>query len=227
MERLHKKTLKVGAKKVSCGSLWKRALKVLPGFIFFLAFLFVGGVVFLSMKGKAEGKIPSIGRYQMMSVTGRSMEPAIKRGSAIFVKRPKDFGLLEIGDVITFISPADKKTIVTHRIAEVRNKNGEFSFVTRGDANAVNDIDAVPEEYIIGQVNFALPYVGFLMDFAKTGVGLLLLVVVPGGLIIIIETLNLFRELASYRRRKREMLLERLRESLLSESAQGGNELGG
>lgn len=202
----------------------KKLIKIVSWGLFFFAFLFVGGVVFLSLQSKATGKIPTIAGYQIYSVEGGSMEPNIKRGSVVFLKRPEDFSRLKEDDVITYISVADRKTIVTHRIVEVIRDGDEVAFVTRGDANDINDFDPVPSHHIIGQVKATLPYVGYLMSFAKTGVGLITLVIIPGVLIILLELLNLRRELVSIKRKKREMLLEKLREGLLPETAQGGRE---
>lgn len=203
---------------------WKKVLKVVTSGLFFFAFLLVGGIVFLSLQSKASGKIPTVFGYQIFSVSGSSMEPSINRGSVIFIKQPEDMSALKENDIITFVSGDENKTVVTHRIVEVVNDGGRLSFITRGDANDINDFNAVHEEYVFGQVKAYMPYLGFLMDFAKTGAGLVVLIVIPGVLIILLELLNLFREIAALKKRKREALLEKLRDNLLAGTTQGGRE---
>lgn len=205
-----------GVKKV------KKVLKVVSGSFFFLGFLLLGAVVFLALQSKATGKVPSIGGYQVYSITGGSMEPNIQRGSAVLVKRV-DTNKLEAGDVITFIDVADRKTVVTHRIVKVK-PGKENSFVTRGDANNDNDTDLVPAEHVIGQVKLVVPFAGYLMSFAKTREGLIFLIIIPGVLIILFELLSLRKELIHLKNQKTQKLLAKMKESLIKEAAQGGSE---
>ena len=210
-------------KSFSGGKKTRKVLKAISSGALVLLFLFIGAVVFLSIQSKAAGKIPSIGGYQIYSVLGGSMEPGIHKGSVVFLKRP-DFNDLKIGDVITFISVADKKTIVTHRIVEIK-RGEELSFITRGDANDANDTDALPAEHIIGQVKITVPFIGYLMNFARTKVGLISLIIIPGVLIILFELLSLRKEIIHVKKQKREKLLAQMKESLIKESAQGGNKV--
>ena len=74
---------------------------------------------------------------------------------------------LQVGDVIAFINPDDDKTVVTHRIVKISLKEEETTFITRGDANNADD-DSLPADKILGRVNVAIPFIGFLMSFART-----------------------------------------------------------
>lgn len=57
----------------------------------------------------------------------------------------------------------------THRIAEVLNDNGSVGFITRGDANNVDDTYTVYAGDIIGQWKGAkIGGFGKVMDFLRT-----------------------------------------------------------
>ena len=82
-----------------------------------------------------------------------------------------------VGDVITYRSPGNHTTL-THRIVSVRQEDGERAFTTKGDASLEPD----PQEVILrGQVSkmtFDIPYLGYVVDFAKSIQGVVLLLLV-------------------------------------------------
>ena len=65
--------------------------------------------------------------------------------------------------------------------------------ITRGDANNAPDAAPVPAENVIGKMELSVPYAGYLLDFAKSKKGLLVLVVIPGAIFIIAELYHLYR----------------------------------
>lgn len=200
----------------------RNTLKIVFGCGFVVFFLFSGFAVFLSVQSRATGKVPSIGNFQIYSVVGGSMEPNIHKGSVVITRRPKVEDL-KVGDVITFISPGDKKTVVTHRIAKISNTGGEITFTTRGDANDREDIEPLPANYILGQVRLTIPLVGNLMNFSRSKAGLIVLIIIPGVLIILIEALSLKKTLFQLKKQKEAALIAKLKESLNQTSAEGGN----
>jgi signal peptidase len=91
-----------------------------------------------------------------------------------------------VGDIITYRSQSGSDSLTTHRIVEV-NREESLRFVTRGDANNVNDPNMVLAENVVGRVTGSIPYVGYVMSFVQTRQGLILLIFVPGVLIILFE----------------------------------------
>lgn len=150
---------------------------------------FLGGlaILFAPLPFLAPAQIPSLKFYV---VSSGSMEPSIKLGSAILVM-PKNNYLP--GDVITFYSGGDKKNPVTHRIM-VKNL-GDKTYSTAGDANGDFDRSLVNEQDIVGGVALSLPYLGYLINFAKLPYGFLLLVIIPATIIIYEELKTIKKEL--------------------------------
>lgn len=160
----------------------------------FLAVLLVIFSFFL-VQSKLSGGVPSIAGYRVYIVLSGSMEPAFNTGSIVFV-RPADPGEIQPGDVITFTGTGGGNLLTTHRVVEIKQENG-LEFITRGDANNVNDPRPVPAENLIGKVHGSAPYLGYLLGFARTRKGLLFLVFIPGLLVIIFELRNIFRYAAA------------------------------
>lgn len=140
-----------------------------------------------------------IGGSQLLSVQSGSMEPAIQKGDLISVKRTPTRDL-RVGDVITFAAPDGSGQTITHRIvAKTNDMTGRI--VTQGDANETADQAVMPSQ-IVGRVERHVPYAGFLVDFIKQPLGLVLLIYIPTLLIVIHEIKYLteqFRRTEAYR----------------------------
>lgn len=199
-----------------------KTLKIIFDIFYVIMLLFFGLVVVLSIQNKLSGNAVRFGKYQLYAVEGGSMEPNIKKGSVIIIS-PVETESLQVGDVITFINPDDDKTVVTHRIVKI-NEGEETTFITRGDANNADD-DPLPADKILGRANVAIPFIGFLMSFARTKEGLLTLIIIPGVLIIFFEILNLTKAFNQSKKRKEDLLLAKLNESLIETSSEGGNKM--
>ena len=117
--------------------------------------------------------------FELYLVQSGSMEPAINAGDIVVVKPQPNYHQRQ---VITFYDQDDR--VVTHRILEVRDQAGRTFFLTKGDANEAPDSYLVPREKVIGRLALVLPRMGFVVSFAKTRYGALLLVIVPAVIII-------------------------------------------
>ncbi len=133
--------------------------------------------------------------YQSYVIYSGSMEPTVKVGS-LLLTRPADVEDLRVGDVITYRSPGNHTTL-THRIVSIRQQDGERAFTTKGDASLEPD----PREVILrGQVSkmvFDVPYLGYVVDFAKSIQGVVLLLLVPAAGLLLMQGLKLWKVRAS------------------------------
>jgi len=153
--------------------------------------IFLFGIIiltFLSLFG-----IPQ--NFRIFVVETGSMEPAISTGSLAFVSPQSTY---QKGDVVTFNTPLEKdeKTnyVVTHRINDIKFENGETLFQTKGDANNAPDSLLTNQIHVIGKVNGAIPLLGYLIGFAKTQIGFLVVIIIPSLFIIYSELQNISRE---------------------------------
>ncbi len=170
----------------------KRAANIVSNILFAFFLLILVFLVFCMVQSRLTGNPPSIAGHQMYIVLGGSMSPAFEAGSLAIIK-PVDTRGIVIGDIITYRSASGGDGLTTHRVMENHDNGGQLSFTTRGDANEINDHEPVLARSILGRVIYAIPYAGFVMNFAQTKTGLILMVIIPGILIIFFELRYLLR----------------------------------
>jgi len=135
--------------------------------------------------------------YQARIVQSGSMEPAISTGALVVMHEQDRY---EVDDIITFTtSGSDIPT--THRIMEDGLQQGELVYYTKGDANNDGDPEPVTLGQILGRVLFSIPYLGYLLDFARQPLGFALLIGIPALLIAVEEVGSIIKE---FRKRKPE-----------------------
>jgi signal peptidase len=95
-----------------------------------------------------------------------------------------------VGDIISYYAKINgKEEIVTHRIFRI----GGNVYLTKGDANQALDEEKIVPRLIIGKVVLVIPYLGYLIGFAKTKIGLWLLIVLPALFIILSEVIMILK----------------------------------
>ena len=145
--------------------------------------------------------VPVPGNFEVKIVQSGSMEPTIKTGSLVIVKPSEVYS---VGDVIMFGRDTKTQLPTTHRIVADEVRSGVFYYTTKGDANEDPDPQQVAQSEVIGKVLFSIPYLGYVLDFAKKPLGFALLIGVPAAIVVFDEGANIWRE--TRRMRKKNML---------------------
>lgn len=125
--------------------------------------------------------LPFFTPYRIMVVLSGSMAPTLRAGDALLIRS----GATSIheGDIVTFQREGQ---LVTHRVVEVESAH----LVTRGDANNAADPWTVPISAVEGIYVLRLPFLGYLVWFARKPLGWLALVVLPAIALVIGEVRN-------------------------------------
>jgi len=139
------------------------------------------------------------GGWRIFTVSTGSMSPSIPAGSLIITKQQNNY---LPGDVVTFKFDKYQKNSVTHRIFNTFQKNGVTLFATKGDANDILDNNLISSDQIIGKVIFYAPTYGAIIVAAKTGIGKILLIIIPAIIIISIEIWKIIKAVQNDRNRK-------------------------
>lgn len=139
----------------------------------------------------SEWQAPLYGAYVIVS---GSMEPSIHVNDAIVIKRTESTDI-EVGDVVTYrsLDPSYYGIMITHRIIDIVNEDGEIKYVTKGDANQTRDRSLVSLDQIYGEVIMRIPKLGYLQYFLATAYGWIIAVVVPCVGIIVYDMLKLVK----------------------------------
>ena len=112
--------------------------------------------------------VPKLFGYQIYNVLTQSMEPAMPVGSAIYVKRC-DPQALRQGEIITFRLSEATGLVETHRVVE--NDTQARQLITKGDANALPDVNPVSYERVVGKVVMCIPVLGTVSEMLHSGPG--------------------------------------------------------
>lgn len=142
---------------------------------------------------------PISGNYKVKVVKSGSMEPAIKTGGIVVIKPSKTY---IVGDIITFGQDTKTQIPTTHRIVSKDGTGPQITFRTKGDANDAEDPAPAKLADVKGRVILTVPYLGYVLDFAKKPIGFALLVGVPAVIIILDELGKILREIRLMRRKK-------------------------
>lgn len=162
-----------------------------------VVFVLVGGVLiayFVDFKIKSNNiEAPLYGAYVIIS---GSMEPIIKVKDAVIVRRVEEKDL-KVGDVVTYVSmdEAYYGILITHRIIDIKEENGQKIYVTKGDHNETPDRSPIEFGQINGKVVMRIPKIGYIKYFLVSSYGWIIAVVIPSLGIIIYDIIKLIKNI--------------------------------
>lgn len=162
--------------------MFKTFIKQTPFGISILLFSLTAGLIIL---------IAPVGGQKALIVRSGSMQPTINVGDLIRVKPQQNYN---VGDIIAFRDIAKSSITVTHRITAVKSQNGQTYYQTKGDANEEADFSLIPQQNILGRAEYGIKGIGKLFAFSKTRQGFLTLAAIPAAFVIILEALNIIKE---------------------------------
>ncbi len=172
----------------------RTALKIFGQIIFYLLLALFVILLIFGVASRIYGGGPAIFGQRMLIVMSGSMEPKIHTGSVIFDNPNFQISSLKVGNIITFKPPTNPNILITHRIYRVVKQNGQEGFMTKGDANAVQDGWVVPTKNIVATYDhLTIPYLGYYLEFIKTKMGLAMVLIIPGAFLIVSQILSLTR----------------------------------
>lgn len=127
-----------------------------------------------------KDEVPNIGGVLPLIVLTDSMAPDIMSGDIIICQQT-DPETIVVGDDISFFDPAGNGTsIVTHRVIEIVEEDGQKFFRTKGINNNTEDRVLVPMDKLVGKyTGIRIPGAGHIALFMQSTPGLIVCVVVP------------------------------------------------
>ncbi|MDD5073778.1 MAG: signal peptidase I [Candidatus Shapirobacteria bacterium] len=141
---------------------------------FFLLFIFSSLLVLMT-------KITWPGKIRLFTVQSGSMAPAINPGDLILVREEPFY---QVGDIITFADFSLVKRTTTHRIVEINWLDEKQFYLTKGDANPVNDPYLIEPGLVLGKVFKRVNRLGFVFDFISSREGKIFLLFIPALVIV-------------------------------------------
>lgn len=180
----------------------KKALDIAVRIITTVILIFsVCVMIFTVISVNTVGKDADFLGYKPYIVLSDSMKDTFAVGDLSVSKAVEDPGTLEPGDIITFtsIDPSNYGAVITHKIREITEYEGEPAFVTYGTTTGVDDSYPVPFDNVIGEYKFRLPKMGYFFEFLTTPAGYVTVILIPFLVLIALQGAKFFRLVRQYR----------------------------
>lgn len=180
-----------------------------------LPVLVVNSVILINSIRNPE-EIPSFCGWKPFIVLSGSMETEIFPGDLVIVKEV-DADTLKKDDIVAF---QEDNIVITHRIIDIVEVNGEKRYITKGDNNNTKDNGFVVEKQIEGLYQFKISGLGNLAVFIQTPIGMVVSLSIPILLLILVQRAenqkiqkekdkkeqNLEKEIEKLKREKEELM---------------------
>lgn len=157
-------------------------------------------MIFTIVSVNTIGKDADLFGYKPYIVRSDSMQGVFEAGD-LTVSKAVDAGTLQPGDIITFksIDPDNFDEIVTHKIREITEYEGQPAFVTYGIATGVDDSYPVPFDHVVGAYQFRLPKMGYFFEFLKSPAGYFTVILIPFLILIALQAVRFFKLVRLYK----------------------------
>lgn len=179
--------------------IYKRVSTIVVGFVMVLTI-----VAFLSSLIQiAGGKKPSLFGYRFYYIITDSMSPELDVNDVILsetLDTEEVKSRLKVGDVVTFVAEygIQKGMIITHKVVTTAYFDEEYGremIQTRGVKQGATDDPPVPIENVQAVMVSEIACIGSLYRFIMSGVGLVLLIVIPMSAVIAAMVFKLIKQI--------------------------------
>lgn len=153
--------------------------------IIILPILFVN-VVILIDSAINPNEVPGFFSYKPFIVLSGSMKDEINAGDLVLTKEIEPEKLKK-GDIISF---KEDEIVVTHRIVDIVEEDGETVFITKGDNNEANDPGYVKFENVEGIYLNKISGLGNVAMFIQTPTGIIISLSIPLAVLICINLMQ-------------------------------------
>ncbi len=117
-----------------------------------------------------------LGERAVVVLSG-SMEPAFSPGD-VLIERGIEPRQVKIGQIVTFHEPGSDRSI-THRVRSVEARGQKLVFTTKGDADNGVQRWSIGAGGELGQPQWRIPAIGYVVMLVKTPLGLIAIVLLP------------------------------------------------
>lgn len=180
--------------------------------------------VLLAVVLTPSGQVPQVMGYSMLRVLTGSMEPEIPEQSMLLV-RQTDPETLEVGDIISFFSPDPtlNGSLNTHRIARIEADGSSLRFVTKGDANVLEDQQTVDARQVVGKVVFISPLLGKLVSLVSNPLVFGLVILLPLAAMLIGNLVGAVKSAAKLAKEEEEAAVRQALEDIKARQEQNAD----
>ena len=166
----------------------REIFRVIAAIVKFILWIIVIGLLAITLTQRLTNNEKSIAGFRLFSVVTKSMVPEYNVGDAIFVKHTEP-EKLEVGDDVSYLGKEGsfKDKVITHRIIKKeKNKEGTYTFQTKGIANEAPDPE-INESQIYGKVIYKTKTISYINGIIGNLYGMYFVIIVPMAIMIFFE----------------------------------------
>ena len=175
--------------------------------------------VLLTVVMTPSGQVPQVMGFSILQVLTGSMEPTIPEGSMLLIQEtdPKS---LQPGDIISFFSPNPSLdgALNTHRIQQVVAEGDTLEFITKGDANFLEDQQPVAAQQVVGTVIFISPTLGKFVRLISNPLVFGLAILLPLAAMLIANLVRAMRSAVQLAKKGEEEAVRQALEAMKNRS---------
>ena len=180
-----------------------------------IGLILVSVFVLLSVVLTPAGQVPQVLGYSVFRVMTGSMEPEIRSDSLLVVKKipPEE---IAPGDVISFFSPDPmlEGAVNTHRVVRIEKENGRTQFITKGDANVIEDTYPVDASALVGKAVFKSYWLGKTVSLLSNPLVFGTIILLPLAIILVMNLCRAVRIAADIAKKEEEEAVRKALEEI-------------
>lgn len=136
----------------------------------------------------------TLGGYSIYTIVSESMLPKYEIGDMIISKKTDISKIKRYDDVVYMGETGDfKDRVVTHQVIDIKNKNGDYIFTTKGIANTGIDPE-ISGSQIYGVVVYKTIILSFLSKIVNNTYGFYFIIFIPFAIMVFLEILEVMKE---------------------------------
>lgn len=178
----------------------KKRVSTLGKVLYIILIILIYNLVLVGISFISKQDFNGFFGYKAYNITTNSMEPTINIGDIIIVKKVNNEDKIKNGDIISFRKNSE---VVTHRIIDITETNGEKRYITKGDNNNIPDLEKLSFSQIEGVKVISIPYLGRIVEFLENQIIFLIVILII--LIIYLYRLNKTEKSELRRQKRREI----------------------
>lgn len=180
---------KLGEKNVTrLKRAWPK-VRIVKNIVCWVMVAILGVAIVTFLLTRMSGNSPTLFGYSLHRVVSNSMEPELEVGDIFLGKKIDDSDAIRVGDIVTFKGGRQfNYENVTHRVLvePYDNGKGEVVFVTKGDANNVDDGE-INVNNVMSVFVKKLGFIRWIYDFFFSVWGLVIFILLL--LLILVDSL--------------------------------------
>ena len=172
-----------------------KALRISIKILKYIATVIVFCLLLVIVVQKVSSNSINLGGYGVYTVVTGSMDPTLKVKDMILSKKV-DPESLNIGDIVVYNGTEGSFSgkIVTHRIIKKEKRDNGLYFITKGDANQIEDKE-INSNQILGKYAFKLKLLSIVSHIINNTYGFFFVIFVPFIIFVFYEVISIKNEI--------------------------------